>query len=319
MTRIPKQHSLGLLAVAFTLALAAHTQGQSFVTNRLVAYYPFVGNAKDASGHGNDGTPVGVTLTTDRFGTTANAYHFLGTASSYVQVGDRPLLRMTNAMTISAWVYQTETTNAQMIVSKEGEYWFGTYRSVPSDPSSHKLYVALGIGSSGVWYQYMLGNPPPLSKWTQVSLTYGGGQVAAYMNGILMTNFTTGATLGDGDPTRNDFRIGNRQLLQLGWNVEPFVGDIDDVRMYNRALSAAEIQQLFQIESGPRVTLLQKVQPSFSFLSLGTNYQLQVSADLTTWTNSGSPFTATSPAMVYPQEWQVDFWGQLFFRLQVAP
>ena len=54
-------------------------------------------------------------------------------------------------------------------------------------------------------------------------------------------------------------------------------------------------------------------------LSLGTNFQLQLSADLNTWTNQGSPFRATNTIMVYSQYWNVDNWNSLFFRLQVVP
>ncbi len=75
--------------------------------------------------------------------------------------------------------------------------------------------------------------------------------------------------------------------------------------------------QLYQL--GPLVNLIKAVKPSFSNLTLTTNYQLQVSADLNTWTNQGSPFTATNTSMVYPQYWDVDNWNQLFFRLQVTP
>jgi hypothetical protein len=70
---------------------------------------------------------------------------------------------------------------------------------------------------------------------------------------------------------------------------------------------------------GPWITLLRAVKPSLSGLSLGTNYQLQVSGDLRTWTNQGSPFTATNTSMVYPQYWDVDNWAMLFFRVQSAP
>ena len=71
--------------------------------------------------------------------------------------------------------------------------------------------------------------------------------------------------------------------------------------------------------TGPHVTLIKAVKPAFSDLLIGANYQLQVSADLNTWTNQGSSFTATNSAMVYPQYWDVVNWGNLFFRLQVAP
>ncbi len=70
---------------------------------------------------------------------------------------------------------------------------------------------------------------------------------------------------------------------------------------------------------GLQVGLLKAVQPSLTDLLLGTNYQLQVSSDLSNWTNQGSPFTATNPALPYPQYWNVDNWNQLFFRLQITP
>ena len=96
-------------------------------------------------------------------------------------------------------------------------------------------------------------------------------------------------------------------------------GYVDDIRIYNRSLSDSEVQKLYEYESGPRVGLIKAVKPSFSNLTLTTNYQLQVSGDLSTWTNHGDVFTATNMNMVYPQYWDVDNWNQLFFRLQVAP
>jgi hypothetical protein len=70
---------------------------------------------------------------------------------------------------------------------------------------------------------------------------------------------------------------------------------------------------------GLQIGLLKAVKPSFSDLYPCTNYQLQVSSDLHTWTTQGSPFTATHTAMVYPLYWDVDNWNKLFFRSQVTP
>ena len=94
---------------------------------------------------------------------------------------------------------------------------------------------------------------------------------------------------------------------------------LDYVRIYNRALSDSEVQQLYVYESGPRVDLINAVKPSFNNLTLTTNYQLQVSGDLSSWTNQDSVFTATNTSMVYPQYWDVDNWDELYFRLQVVP
>ncbi len=76
---------------------------------------------------------------------------------------------------------------------------------------------------------------------------------------------------------------------------------------------------VYALNLGPQIGLLKAVKPSFSYLAVGTNYQLQISGDLNTWTNQGSAFTATNSSMVYPQYFDVANWNQLFFRLQLSP
>jgi hypothetical protein len=67
------------------------------------------------------------------------------------------------------------------------------------------------------------------------------------------------------------------------------------------------------------VGLIKAVQPLFSSLVIGTNYQLQISTNLSgTFTNYGSTFAATNSTIIYPQYFDVADWNQLFFRL-VAP
>jgi hypothetical protein len=70
---------------------------------------------------------------------------------------------------------------------------------------------------------------------------------------------------------------------------------------------------------GPGTELVKAVRPSFLELMPGTNYQMQVSADLVTWTNQGPAFKATNNSMLYPEYFDVDNWGKLFFRVQAAP
>ena len=66
----------------------------------------------------------------------------------------------------------------------------------------------------------------------------------------------------------------------------------------------------------PKVNLIKAVTVNFSNLSIGTNYQLQVSTDLNSWTNVATPFTATNSFMTCSNYWNVSDWNQLFFRLQ---
>jgi hypothetical protein len=61
------------------------------------------------------------------------------------------------------------------------------------------------------------------------------------------------------------------------------------------------------------------VAPSFAYLLPGTNYQLQVSTDLSTWSNPGPVFTATNANQAYPQPFDVSTSDRLFFRLALAP
>jgi hypothetical protein len=71
----------------------------------------------------------------------------------------------------------------------------------------------------------------------------------------------------------------------------------------------------------PVLTLIRgpgAVTPSFNHLMPGTNYQLQVSTDLSTWSNTGPVFTATNASAPYAQPFDVRNWNRLFFRL-VAP
>ena len=95
----------------------------------------------------------------------------------------------------------------------------------------------------------------------------------------------------------------------------PFQGRLDNVRIYDRALSPAEVMRLNSVESGHLLTLRKAVYADSTDLVIGTAYQLQVSTDLTSWTNSGPPFTATNAS--WRGDYQdVDNWEQLYFRLR---
>src|SRR5580658_9300707 len=96
----------GILAITMSCCLALRAQTQSFLTNGLVSYYPFGGNARDAAGT-NNGTLLGATLTTDRFGNANSAYFFNG--SSWISTSQYRLLDGATNATISAWVTITGT------------------------------------------------------------------------------------------------------------------------------------------------------------------------------------------------------------------
>jgi hypothetical protein len=154
-----------------------------------------------------------------------------------------------------------------------------------------------------------------LMSWHQVVATITGTVAIVYLDG----NLDGWGDVGAIPLNTLDIFIGCTHPSSRSQNQNWFNGIIDDVRIYNHALSPTEVQQLYTIESGPRVQLLKKVQPEFSNLTLGAKYQLQISTDISTWTNSGTPFMATNTVMLNPQDFSVDDWWALFFRLQVAP
>ena len=94
---------LGIIFFIITLSQVVPVRAQSFLTNGLVVYYPFNGNAKDASGNGNDGTVEGAILTADRFDNANSAYYFTGTNSDILV--PETLFAATNAAwTVSLWI-----------------------------------------------------------------------------------------------------------------------------------------------------------------------------------------------------------------------
>src|SRR5260370_6049481 len=97
------KHIRPLLVALIILLLPARVHAQNPFTNGLVAYYPFNGNANDASGNGNQGTVSCATLATDRFGNANSAYYFAGDGSD-ISVSDSSTLDITNALTLSAWI-----------------------------------------------------------------------------------------------------------------------------------------------------------------------------------------------------------------------
>ncbi len=300
-----------LFGILITLALLIRGQAQSYLTNGLVAYYPLNGNANDASGNGNAGTIYNANFVTNPHGVTNGACQFYGNTNSYVGVTPTSSLNFTNEITVAFWC----------AVNGSGTQ---TPRLVSIDTVNGACEFLFTPAQQAFSFDYSpLNNWVPQSTWAG-SFTNGqwlhlvgiatasGSQL--YVNGVLVST-VTGLSVGNIGQT-TAMNIG--RMAHFGW--DSFDGRMDEVRIYNRALSATDVQQLYAyeyaVEFKPIINLLKAVQPTFSNLIPGTNYQLQVSGDLNTWTNLGSAFTATTNNMTYPQYFNVNNWNQLFFRLQ---
>ena len=180
---------------------------------------------EDRSGAGNDGTVSGASWTTA--GRHGGALDFDG-VDDWVTVADAPSLDLTGPMTLQAWVKPDTLGTWDSIVMKEapGDLSYALYAT-----SSSTSRVPGGwLGSSSVWGPWLL----PTTAWSHVTFTYDGAVLRLYLNGVLgLSSARTKTVVPSSDP----LRIGGSGE----WLDEFFDGKIDDVRIYNRALSAAEL------------------------------------------------------------------------------
>jgi hypothetical protein len=142
---------------------------------------------------------------------------------------------MTSATSITAWIYPTgigsNSSVGGAILSKEGEYVINRF------PDGT---IQWGFANSNPGWAFInTGYVAPLNQWTHIAITYDNGSIKTYANGNLVHTYSGSGSIGDQYPTQNDFRIGGRQL-----NPQQFQGRIDEVRVYNRALTANEITTL---------------------------------------------------------------------------
>src|SRR5436190_9894869 len=91
-----------LLVTALLASSSVVAQTNAFLTNGLVAYYTFSGNAADSSGNGNDGTESGVAFVPDRFGVSNRALSLAGNSGSNVRIQSTSL-NLIGGFTVSVW------------------------------------------------------------------------------------------------------------------------------------------------------------------------------------------------------------------------
>ena len=221
-----------VLAVSsFGLQFAGKLFAQAPGADALVAAYGFNEGAgtttADLSGNQLTGTLTGATWSTN--GRYGGAISFAGTAG-WVTVSSSALLNLSTGMTVQAWVYPTALSSWRSVIIKErtGGLSYGLYGN--SDTSRPAAYVNLGGSDVGTNGMAQL----PLNTWTHLAATYNGATLRLYVNG---TNVSTRTVSGSLVTSSNPLRIGGNSV----WN-EYFTGRIDEVRVYNRALSVAEIQ-----------------------------------------------------------------------------
>ena len=230
--RISKSTIVLLSIAVISISTMAHGAD---ITTGLVGYWPFSGDAQDASGNDNHGTSFGADLTTDRNGNPDSAYNFDGLSSRIDIPSSASLESPTTAITIAAWI------------RRDGWGMVGDMYSpilTKSTNSTNGFQYRLTASQAGIGTAFNNWNtahttPYDLNdaQWYHVASTWEAGTLSCYINGNLQETVSLPATI-----------VPDSRTLSIGSDfpgfLEIFSGDLDEIRIYNRALTAGDIEEL---------------------------------------------------------------------------
>ncbi len=216
----------------------------------LVANYTFNDcTATDSSTYGNDGTINGAICVDSPIAGGGRALSFDG-VDDYVIISDSASLDITDAITIEAWVKPDSNTGQRWIAGKNGRYQL-------LKSSAGNFFRGQFKGTDDNWYY--IDSPTSYSEnnWYHVAYTYDGNYLRIYMNGVLGDSKYVGV-----DMAANNFCsifIGGANDVASGckYSGQYFNGLIDEVKIYNRALTPEEIQQHYNETKPEELSLSQ--------------------------------------------------------------
>ncbi len=216
----------------------------SFITNGLVAYYPFNGNANDESGNQYHGVVEDIEYDFSVNEKQSSSAYFNG-ASSFIKLPETlgNVLAGSNPISVSCWVYCENQSDYNKVIIQIGP---------PISNSAFALFLSGGVGGPtgafaySEWgYDYDLFNNAPLTlkKWHHcVAVLDTQSKISIYVDGV---------------PCKSRSVVSNRgkSAPMIGRNNNPqsvFFGRMDNVRIYSRALSDTEVTALYDYESIPQ-------------------------------------------------------------------
>jgi hypothetical protein len=228
----------------------------------LIALWSGEGNGADSIS-GDDGSLVNVGFTD---GVVGQAFSFSPNANPYgtysgIQIPDRPIFALTQSLTIDAWI--RPRGDGYMILTR-GDHRPGLDPYSLSMEASQDLRFEI---CNDDHQTAVVDTTVPYGQWTHVAATLDGdaGTLSLYTNGLLAVQIHTqikplGALIPEMSP---GIGIGN---INDGGNNFPFLGDIDEVALYNRALSANEINAIYSANAanaGGRAEINSPQRPRF--------------------------------------------------------
>lgn len=253
-----KRCLLSALAVGLCLSVNVMAQVPSYVpTNGLVGWWPFNGNANDASGNGNNGTVNGATLTADRNGNANKAYSFDGVDDDIV-VPNSNNLNFSSQFSISAWfAIDTYTIDSPLHLIMKGTQNYAIKTAIPNRFSFGKQNIQdIALTDPGTY---------DTAVWVNLIIVYNYPTAEIYINNQLSA---VGSANGTFSANISSLTFGS-YLSQLFSKTR-----IDDIGIWNRALTQQEITALYNSCQGTSITS----QPSNSTVTVGSSAQFSANA-----------------------------------------
>jgi hypothetical protein len=248
--------------------------GCTTVPTKLISWWRADGDASDVKG-ANPGTlQGGATATTT--GKVGRAFSFNG-SSGYVSLGNPASLKLTGAMTIEGWMKPSAGPGADQL-SAIMTKWAQDFSSNPNSDSyglwivnrngTLKLFSALHKASTNS-EPNIEGGVIPLNAWSHVAMTFdpSTGQYALYVNGAQVVSV---ASPGDNLGTTRNVSIGREESYLPRY----FNGLIDELAIYNRALSPAEIQAIHNAGSAGKCNGTTVAPPVAQLQNISTRLQV---------------------------------------------
>ncbi len=238
-----------------------HSQIPTYVpSNGLIAYYPFNGNANDESGNGNNGIVTGATLSSDRAQNPNSCYKFNVSNWTWGTGGDEIYIPFNNSfnssnISVSAWFMKTSNgpLNQDSVIidrfengysNPNGQVWFCVLPL--GDITTLKTYLFQASTQNSQQSIMTSGSQIQVNTWYNVVFSFDGQILKQYINGILISsNNLSGFSLNTNG--NSGISIGVSDQANGHWS--PFDGKIDDIGIWNRALTQDEITNLYTADN----------------------------------------------------------------------
>ncbi len=224
-----------IVALIFATNVMAQNIPSYVPKDGLVGWWPFNGNANDESGNGNHGTVNGATLTTDRNGVANSAYSFDGLTNN-INIPHNFKLNPQFPFSISFFGFTNQPKKNQTWISTNPYGITKGWDFMPYQNTGMNLELSIDNNWKSFNSSYIF----EINKWSHCVVVFNKSNALVYVNNTLIETFIYDGGL---------LTYGDKLPLMFGSTVigEHWLsGKLDDIAIYNRALSDQEVKQLYE-------------------------------------------------------------------------